>query len=206
MAKSSTFWNRLMGLLTKEKYRVLTRHTTLEGAPLDEVIDVAQSILEDRLDRKLEEAMVVDEKAIAYRHRTGIFTIYPERMPVTNVTTSGWEYTNTGIIKSASSGFSIVYNLDYEAMITPDKYEVLISYTGGFTAATAPQMLLLAIARLTKSILDQSTSRYVSGVSSMAVGGVQISYDNINPPEIIPDDVWKIAKGFRRRQYRESVV
>lgn len=192
-----------MTVLTREKFRALTR-SDYDGAPLQEAIDLAQGLLEDQLHRLFDEADVTDEKVIAYRHRSGFYTAYPKRLPVTAVASSGWEYTNTGILKSASSGFSIVYNIDYERQVGPDSYEVTVSYTGGFTTLTAPARLLLGIAKLAKQILDQNSGVVAlpANVSSASVGGVSVSMrSDERSQDFISSEIWNIVKGFQRRQY-----
>lgn len=155
-------------LITVARYRTITGDETSASGLVEDAIEQAQSLLEGRLRRPLEQAERTERMRVYADNR-----MYPKALPIVAVS-AGAEVQGPAIVDGTPSG----------TFLQPDDHAE-VTYTGGFDPAEedmgevdfVPVELARAVAWAAKAILTPADGVEVpAGATSVSVGDVSISW------------------------------
>lgn len=171
-----------MAVVTRARYRALTGDLLNYDGDVDRALSDAQSMIEEYLDRPLENAQRTEQVTV---YSDG--ALYPKATPITAA--SG--YTIVGTTKLTGSYVSTPLST------WPDYQAISLTYTGGWTANNLPKRLEKAIVMTAKSLLDTNALLSV-GAKAVSVGDLSITYDKPSTGEL-PGGVKSMIRVYKRK-------
>ena len=139
-----------------------SRFVALTGRDLSErtgaLLDVAQSLVEEQLRRKLTSATHTQTLPVRYLARYGRYGCFPQHAPVTSVSAPASAEVRDGtvvLLSAAESwlGSEVINGWDVDDDY-PASYFVSLTYVGGYTEQSLPATLALAICKLASALDD----------------------------------------------------
>lgn len=177
-------------IVSIDSYRALTRDNTSPGNHVEIYLGVAQDVIETFCNRDFDEQSIIDE-SVQFIDGIG----YPKITPVTDVSTTGYIANDDGLIERENgSSFDLVSGFVHSFT------SVDISYTGGYTDDTAPNALQLSISLLAREFTKTPDS--ISNFTRAQVGRVSVSRATEDILELLHEDIYQLAKLFRRRDQK----
>lgn len=163
-------------------YVLHTGDTTSASAVVDPQLAIAQKLVEEYLDRPLEESERTERLRISRDGR-----VYPRATPISAA--EGYTIDGSSLAgASPTSLFPPFSNLDEDNFAE-------VTYTGGFTSATCPTTLKRAIARLAYALVHPSPLSVPAGAVAARVGDASVTFRD-------PADVEAVLSPGLLRQVR----
>lgn len=168
-----------MALLTYERYVTLTGDTTTASAAVEAAIPEAEVAVAEYLGRHLELGEYTDRLYIDVDGR-----VYPKAIPVASVPASAtyqvWDNLTLSYV-TPTFDFLVEWPTMGDGYLE-NQPRADVTYTGGWTADTAPQKVLRAIARAAWRLANPAPMEDAgAGATSMSVGDVSVTYKNGKP-------------------------
>lgn len=172
-------------LVSIVEYRRLMKDTASASGDIELVLTDSLRLIEDFLQRYL----VSKARTETCTVRNGV--IYPLAYPV-SVCSDGM--INGGIIEGISADSSDVFVETYTKEIT---------YTGGFTSATLPMTIKVALVKTAYDLLNtNNATSFNAEVASVRLGDVAVNYRTTSAPVrlgILSDSIKDDIVGYKRR-------
>jgi hypothetical protein len=200
-------------LLSLQDYRDITMDATSQNAEIDAALHRATRLIEDSIGRVLRRGTYTETLEVWYED--GIGYVYPLVTPIVSVPAGSTYEVDYGerrlrdvvadspisvswpILTPAASETSAIAPF---ARSRPDY--AMVTYTGGFVAATLPHTLQEAHAFIARALMKRNVGSVI-GAQEASVGDVRVKYPKLDSAlDALVPGVTALIKPYKRRRVR----